>query len=198
MTARLYLDGCSFTYGTGLSQQSTLGHLFADSGGYQVTNNSRTAKSNLAIALDTYDNIANHDVIVIGWTFSARTYLKYHNRDLDFLPSNWIKHSFVSPISPMDDFRGIEKSYEDYYKQLYSLFDIDHYDKVSNMLISMTYQMALNLNKKIVFFSWEKRDVTIPLLYPHAPAQHRLTCGHLNASGTEYLYNTLQALLGEQ
>lgn len=196
MTSRLYLDGCSFAYGTGLSQQSTLGHLFADSGGYLVTNNSRPGKSNLAIALDTYDNISNHDVIVIGWTFSSRTYLKYHNRDIDFLPSNWIKH-FLS-IGPLDDSLRIEKSYEDYHKQLYSLFDIDHYNKVSDMLMSMTYQMALNLNKKIVFFSWEKRDVTIPLLYPHVPAQHKLTCGHLNASGTEYLYNTLQALLGEQ
>jgi hypothetical protein len=193
MTARLYLDGCSFTYGIGLSQQSTLGHLFANSGGYLVTNNSRPGKSNLAIALDAYDNIANHDVIVIGWTFSSRTYLKYHNRDIDFLPSRLTLESLDTV-----DSEEIEKSYQDLHKQLYSLFDIDHYNKTSDMLVSMTYQMALNLNKKIVFFSWDKRDVTIPLLYPHVPARHRLPCGHLNESGTEYLYNTLQALSGEQ
>jgi hypothetical protein len=193
MTARLYLDGCSFTYGTGLSQQSTLGHLFTGSGGYMVTNKSRPGKSNLAMALDTYDNISNHDVIVVGWTFGSRTYLKYHNRDIDFLPSKPILES-VDMVGSNE----IEKSYQELHKQLYSLFDIGHYNKISDMLMSMTYQMALNLNKKIVFFSWDKRDVTIPLLYPHVPVQHRLTCGHLNVSGTEYLYDTLQALLGEQ
>jgi hypothetical protein len=73
----LYFNGCSFTYGTGLSPESTLGRLLGDQGGYNVTNNSRPGKSNLAIALDTYDNVSKHDVIVIGWTFSSRTYLKY-------------------------------------------------------------------------------------------------------------------------
>jgi hypothetical protein len=193
MTAKLYLDGCSFTYGTGLSQQSTLGHLFADNGGYLVTNKSRPGKSNLAMALDTYDNIFNHDVIVVGWTFGSRTYLKYHNRDIDFLPSRPILES-----ADMFDSHTIEKSYQELHKQLYSLFDIDHYNKISDMLMSLTYQMALTLNKKIVFFSWDKRDVAIPLLYPHVPAQNRLPCGHLNIAGTEYLYNTLQVLLGEQ
>jgi len=193
MTARLYLDGCSFTYGTGLSQQSTLGHLFTGSGGYMVTNKSRPGKSNLAMALDTYDNISNHDVIVVGWTFGSRTYLKYHNRDIDFLPSKPILES-VDMVGSNE----IEKSYQELHKQLYSLFDIDHYNKISDMLMSMTYQMALTLNKKVVFFSWDNRDVAIPLLYPHVPAQHRLPCGHLSTSGTEYLYNTLQVLLGGQ
>ena len=85
MRARLYLDGCSFTYGTGLSAESTLAHLLANQGGYNVRNNSRPGKSNLSIALDAYDNIHNHDIIIIGWTFSSRTYLKYNNIDIDLL-----------------------------------------------------------------------------------------------------------------
>ena len=193
MTQRLYLDGCSYTYGLNLPRELTMEHLFVNRGGYVVTNNSRPGKSNLAIALDTYDNISDYDVIVVGWTFSSRTYLKYHNRDIDFLPTRLQLESL--------DILGsseIEQTYQDLHKQLYSLFDVDHYNKISDMLMSMTYQMALNLNKKILFFSWEKRNVTIPLLYPHIPTQHRLPCGHLNAFGTEHLYNRFQVLLGEQ
>lgn len=192
MTASLYLDGCSFTYGAGLSSELTLGHLFANRGGYNVTNNSRPGKSNLAIALDTYNNISKHDVIVIGWSFSSRTYLKYNNIDIDLLPTKWqikLPESIDSQI--------IEESYQDLHKQLYSFFDVDHYNNISDMLLSMTYQMALILNKKVLFFSWDKRNVKIPLYYPHIILKDRLPCGHLNKIGTERLYNKLQVLLGE-
>ena len=189
MPARLYLDGCSFTHGTGLPSDSTLAHLLVNLGRYNVTNNSRPGKSNLAIALDAYDNISNHDIIVIGWTFSSRTYLKYNNIDIDLLPSRF-------QLESMDllDSQMIEQSYQELHKQLYSLFDINHYNKISDMLVSMTYQMALNLNKKIIFFSWDKRNVTIPLFYPHVPAEYKLPCGHLNAHGMKNLYNKIQIL----
>jgi len=192
MTASLYLDGCSLTYGLGLSPESTLGHLFVDQGGYDVTNNSRPGKSNLAIALDTYSNVSKHDIIVIGWTFSSRTYLKYNNIDIDLLPNR-----LQIELLDLLDSQTIEESYQGLHKQLYSLFDIDHYNKISDMLISMTYQMALALNKKVVFFSWDKRNITIPLYYPHVGPQDRLPCGHLNTTGMERLYNKLQVLLSE-
>lgn len=192
MTVSLYLDGCSFTYGTGLSSEFTLGHLFANQGGYNVTNNSRPGKSNLAIALDTYDNISKHDVIVIGWSFSSRTYLKYNNMDIDLLPTKWqikLPESIDSQI--------IEESYQDLHKQIYSFFDVDHYNNISDMLLYMTYQMAVILNKKVVFFSWDKRNVKIPLYYPHIILRDRLPCGHLNKTGTKRLYEKLQVLLSE-
>ena len=52
MSKRLYLDGCSYTYGLGLDSTHTLGYLFQYQGEYVVTNKSRPGKSNLAIAID--------------------------------------------------------------------------------------------------------------------------------------------------
>lgn len=56
MVKRLYLDGCSLTYGQGLARQHSLGALFENVGGYSVCDNSRPGKSNIAMVLDTYQN----------------------------------------------------------------------------------------------------------------------------------------------
>ena len=80
----LYLDGCSLVYGDGLPREQSLGNLFKDLGGYNVTDCSRSGKSNIAIALDAYQSFKDYDVIILGFTFSSRFHLKYNNQNLDF------------------------------------------------------------------------------------------------------------------
>lgn len=191
MVKTLYLDDCSFTYGSNLKPQETLNHLFVESG-YDVTNCSRPGKSNLAIALDTFNKAQDHDVIVIGWTFSSRFYLKYLDLHIDLLPSR-----LQIELPTAVDSNCIETSYMHLQKHFYSLHDTDYFNNLSDMLISQTYYQLHALGKKIVFFSWEKRKVE-NIYYPHVQANHRLKCGHLNADGTTHLCNTLQGLINEQ
>ena len=84
MVKKLYLDGCSLTYGQGLDRSDSLGKLFNAPGGYQVLDNSRPGKSNMSIVFDTYQNFRDYDTFVLGFTYSARFGLKYNDQNLDF------------------------------------------------------------------------------------------------------------------
>ena len=86
MVKRLYLDGCSLTYGQGIDRQDSLGALFHTRGEYQVLDQSRPGKSNIAIAFDTYQNFRDYDTFVLGFTYSSRFGFKYHDRNIDFFP----------------------------------------------------------------------------------------------------------------
>jgi hypothetical protein len=191
MVKSLYLDGCSFTYGLNLHRTETLEHLFIESG-YNVTNLSRSGKSNLAIAIDAFNNAISHDIIVIGWTFASRFYLKYLDQHIDLLPTR----SQIE-VQEQIDSDAIESSYSGLHKHFYSLHDTDYFSNLSDMLIAQTYCQLAAQGKKIVFFSWEKRKFET-MYYPHVQPDHRLPCGHLNADGTTRLYNTLQSLIDEQ
>ena len=111
MSKRLYLDGCSFTFGLGLDSKHTLGYLFQHHGDYVVTNKSRVGKSNLAITMDAYNNFQNHDTIILGFTYASRFYLKSHNHDIDFLASR-------KEIDIVDENNGeqIEIAYKEFHK----------------------------------------------------------------------------------
>ena len=191
MVKPLYLDGCSFTYGLNLHHTETLKHLFIESG-YDVINLSRPGKSNLAIGIDAFNNAMSHDIVVIGWTFASRFYLKYLDQHIDLLPTR-PQLEILSQI----DADAIESSYSELHKHFYSFHDTDYFNNLSDMLITQTYCQLAAQGKKIVFFSWEKRKFE-NMYYPHVQADHRLSCGHLNANGTTRLYNTLQGLIDEQ
>lgn len=187
MQKKLLLDGCSFTYGLGLDREATLEHHFIECG-YEVLNLSRPGKSNHAIALDVYQHFNQFDVVVVGWTFSSRWHLQYHNSDIDLLAS---RQQLELPYTI--DSGQIEQSYTELHRALYSLFDIQHWNRVSDMLIDSTY--ALLQQKQTLFFSWETRDTQCSVYYPHVASNHRLPCGHLNANGTTNLFNNLMALI---
>lgn len=189
MEKKLLLDGCSYTYGFGLKKEETLEQHFIENG-YQVLNLSRPGKSNHAIALDVYNHMDDVDVVVVGWTYSSRWHLKYHNNDIDLLATRMqieLPHTI--------DSGAIEQSYQELHRSLYSFFDSKHWDKTSNMLIDTTH--ALLQQKTTVFFSWESRDTKCSLYYPHIPASLRLSDGHLNADGTTQLFNNLTAKLNQ-
>jgi len=189
MQKRILLDGCSFTYGLGLDREQTLEHHFIESG-YDVINLSRPGKSNQAIALDIYHNTDDYDIVVAGWTFSTRWYLRYHSLDIDLLSSR----EHIEIPNTLDS-RLIEESYQDLHHSLYSLFDLSHWDQCSNMLIDTTAAIIAQRQKNYVFFSWETRNTKCPLYYPHVPKSHRLLDGHLNADGTTHLFNHLTQLI---
>lgn len=191
MQKRLLLDGCSFTYGLNLLREETLEQHFIESG-YEVVNLSRPGNSNLAISLDLYNNMDTCDLLIVGWTFSSRWHLKYHEHNIDLLASKEhleLPHTLDSML--------IEKSYQDLHRSLYSLFDATHWGRQSDMLIDNTAALAAQRGKQAVFFSWEPRKVAHNMYYPHVISSHRLACGHLNANGTTNLYNNLTHLIAQ-
>lgn len=189
MQKRLLLDGCSFTYGLGLQFNETIEHLFLECG-YDILNLSRPGKSNHAIALDVYNNARDFDIIVVGWTYSSRWHLQYHKQNIDLLPTR-----LQVELPYTLDSNVIEQSYQELHRSLYSLFDSDYWSRVSDMLIDNAASHLVQQGKKIVFFSWESRNTICPMYLPHIRAAYRLPDGHLNATGTKYLFDNLTALI---
>jgi hypothetical protein len=189
MNKKVLLDGCSFTYGLNLERTETLEHHFIENG-YEILNLSRPGKSNTAIALDVYNQLDSCDLLVVGWTFSSRWYLKYQDLDIDLLATREnieLPHDLNSGL--------IEQSYQDLHKSLYSMFDISYWNQLSDMTIDTISAFAQQQNKKFVFFSWEHRNTKSQLYYPHVLRTHRLPCGHLNADATCDLFNKLNFLI---
>jgi hypothetical protein len=194
MTKKLYLDGCSYTEGRGLETEYTLAALFSNEGNYDVINNSRSGKSNLAIALDTYKHSKNADVVVLGFTFASRFYIKYQQHNLDFAaPREKI-------LIRDDDLNAdqLEHSYAEFHKCYYALGEDSYFNSVSDLLIDSLCSHILQQGKQLICFSWETRNISNKILYPHIAPSLRLPDGHLNIKGTRYLYNVLQKEIGGQ
>ena len=189
--SKLYLDGCSFTFGLGLESHDTLAGRWDSE--YEVINKTRPGKSNLAIALDAFENIQNCDIVVIGWTFSSRSYLKYQDYDIDLLPSRTVVElPFEKDTKIMSDI------YTDLHRNFYALHDTAFAGHYSDFLVSSIKYMCEKYQKKSVFFSWERRATDFDIYYPTISPKMRLHDGHLNVNGTLHLYNNLQQLIYEQ
>jgi hypothetical protein len=188
---KLYLDGCSFTYGLGLQQSETLAALWQNE--YEVVNKARPGKSNLAIALDTYQNFQECDVIVLGWTYSSRSYLKYGNYDIDLLPFRT-----VTELPFEKDTKILSDIYTDFHKLFYAIHDTKFAGLYSDFLVSSLKSMCEKYNKISVFFSWERRAVDANMYYPVIHPRMRLSDGHLNSHGMQHLFNNIQQMIYEQ
>lgn len=185
----LYIDGCSFIYGTGLPRNKILSSLLADAG-YNLVDNSREGKSNLAIAMDLQANINDFEYYLIGWTFSCRTYINYNDINLDLFPGRTHVPSYSN--SKLDDV------HKELIKLHYSVYDASFHNAMSDMLINSSYSQLRMNSKKICFLSWERRDINCPIIYPVILPEERLPDGHLNAKGTNELYQSVQIKLGEE
>lgn len=190
MVTKLYLDGCSFTYGQGLPRKHSLGNLFSDIGGYDVINKSRNGKSNISIALDTYRHVNKCDVFVLGFTYSTRFGLEYRSKNLDFFTGFQGKTIFNDS--------KLENEFLNIYKFFYLTFDSPYCDQLSDMLIDYTIAFLKSKGKKVFAFSWEQRNTNIELDYPFYSTSDRLDDGHLNINGTKKLFNHIQNKLGAE
>lgn len=186
---KLYLDGCSLTYGQGLERPQSLGALFANLGEYEVLDNSRPAKSNMAIAFDTYQHRFHADVFVLGFTYSGRFGIKYRDQNLNFFPG-FRTDSF--DLEPM----ALDQAHLEIQKYFFAVFDQDYYSKLSDMLVDCTVSMLHN-DKKVLAFSWENRNTDCDVVYPFVPPSERLPDGHLDATGVRRLYDYLQQMLDD-
>ncbi len=194
MVKRLYLDGCSLTYGQGLLREHSLGALFRDRGGYTVTDLSRPGKSNMAMAVDTYNNWQHHDVFVLGFTFSNRFGLKYQDHDLDFYPGYQGQDlDFGNDINGQE----LSESFKKNYRYFYTVFGYPYCDDLSDMLIDGVTAFLNQQQRKVIAYTWEPRQTQHSLLVPFIGPEHRLPDLHLNQQGMQYLYDLIQNQLDE-
>lgn len=190
MTKRLYVDGCSLTYGQGLDRIDSLGSLFHTKGNYDVIDKSRPGKSNIAIVFDTYNNYKNFDSCVLGFTYADRFGIQYQGEDLDFFPGF---HGAGSNLS----IDSLDVAHTEMYKYFYSVYGPPYSDNLSDMLIDTLISFLISKNKKVVGFSWQHRNTDCQLAYPFIAPSQRLSDGHLNKDGTITLFNILQSILNE-
>ena len=195
MVKRLYLDGCSLTYGHGLPRDESLGRLFEVKGFYDVKDMSRPGKSNLLMAIDTYKNFQDYDTFVIGFTYSARFGIKYQGQDLDFYSGF---HGQGIEIDQTNiNAQSISDAYLEVYKYFFTIFEPPYCDDLSDMLIDGLITFLKSQNKKVIAYSWEQRNTKTGLAYPYIAPKFRLPSGHLNRHGMQYLYDFLQNLINE-
>lgn len=182
---KLYIDGCSLTYGQGLPRDKSLGHLFKEIGGYQVKDNSRSGKSNILMSVDTYENYKDYDVFVLGFTFAERFGIKYHNNNLVFFPGF---HNCGLDI----DHHDLDQAHIEASKYFYTIFGRPYCDNLSDMLVDGLISFLQSQSKTVIAFSWQQRSTNVALMYPYIGPKDRLLDGHLNEQGTMKLYNLLQ------
>jgi len=185
MIMRLYIDGCSLTYGQGLPRKQSLGNLFNEQGGYDVFDASRPGKSNTAICMDTHKNWKDYDLFVLGFTYSSRFYINYNNQNLDFFVG---KQHQQTGLEPQD----LDKATNEVYRYFYTVFGHPYCDQLSDTLIDGCISFLKTQRKKVLGFSWEQRQTVNQLMYPYIPPNERQIDGHLNQQGTLNLYNFLQ------
>ena len=189
---KILLDGCSMTWGLNLDPKDRLEHLLTTEAGHTVTNNSRPGKSNLAMSMDIYNSAEDHDLILVGWSYTSRFYLKYKNYDIDFMPT-------VSVLDlPIERDSGLlNDAYNNFHKYFYTMFENKFASNFSDMLVNQTYTWCKYQGKKCVFFSWDHRISDFDIYYPYIPPHHKLPCGHLNQAGTRQLFTNLKELINE-
>jgi hypothetical protein len=183
---RWYVDGCSYTAGHGLNPAYSLASIISRELKVSVVDNSRTGKSNYAMALDLYSANTNFDYYVIGWTYHSRFEFQMDNVKVDSTATRdniFIDH----PAGEM-----LENEYKELQPRFFKYASRLH--RLSDYLVDSSSAMLSNMNKKFCYFSWERRIVKTDILYPKFEKEFRQndtpnwkTTGHLTADGMEKL-----------
>lgn len=186
---RLYLDGCSLTYGDGLSRTQNLGYLFSTIGGYEVLDKSLPGKSNMGIAFDAYQHRDEFDIFVLGFTFSERFGIKRKGQDLKFFPGSRIDGFGLEPAN-------LDIAHMEVQKYFFTVFEEPFSSELSDMLVDTIISHLLCKGRKVLPFTWQARKTDAVLHHFYFGPKDRLPDGHLTAISTKKLFDNLQNILG--
>jgi hypothetical protein len=187
--SKLYIDGCSLTYGQGLPRELSAGaQLNCD------LDLSRPGKSNTAMVIDLYKNINKFDTYIIGLTYPSR-YTFYNNREPFDLQPNKNNLDRLDG-HPMGEF--IESTYPQFYKVLWSITNDQEMKVLSDFYLNAIISLLKEQNKKYVIYSWARLNCNDPdYFFLEIPrnTQYRLPDGHLNEVGMNVLVNSVKEKL---
>ena len=189
---RVYVDGCSLTYGQGLPREYSLAQLFKSQGLYpDVRDKSRPGKSNIGIFYDTLENKNNFDMYILGFTFDNRTHLKFRDQDIDFHLSRNFAFDYQGEWDSIleDEFVELNRAY-------YNLYDSNYYRKLNDFLVDSLVTKLRSLNKIVIPFSWQPRSTDFDIFYPLYGKEYWISESdhHLNKQGMMHLYHAIHHL----
>jgi len=99
---KLYVNGCSFTYGNVLPENETWPVLLAEELKLELHNNSKNGQSMHSICYNTFMHLASFDpketLVVIGLTWPTRHMVQTHNITLNVTPNNTAHLKFEDKI----------------------------------------------------------------------------------------------------
>jgi hypothetical protein len=173
--SKIYVDGCSFTYGEGLDRKFSLGNLLS-----AEIDMSYPGKSNAGIVYDVYQNLKLADIFVIGLTFSCRTTLWDSNKPLGVNPNK----TSIDQLS-INNGAELETDYTNFHKVFYTLYNDNYMNRLSDFYADGLISLLNEQQKTVVIFSWERRNSIHKIMYPHI--NNRLPDGHLTEAGMEKL-----------
>jgi len=182
---KIYVDGCSYVYGQGLDRSSSLGALLG-----ATTDNSRPAKSNIAISEDLYHAVKlDYDWYIVGYTFSNRYSFSLDRKPIDIYSSN---DEYVL------EFEQDEIQLKQLHRLYYYFSDVSKLDQRSDYLVDSSIALLEQQNKKFVMFSWEPRTIinSEKIFYPRQLISNDYcqsqTNRHLTESGMQLLANIIR------
>jgi len=165
--SKIYVDGCSFTYGQGLDRKFSLASLLnAD------IDKSMPGKSNQLIIHDIYKNLEDYDTFVVGLTYSNRITLWNDDKPFGVFPN--IKDCPVL---------GLEEMFSTFVKVYYMLSNNSYANTLSDFYADSLIDLFKNNNKKFIIFSMEKRRNKHGQLIMYPSIGERLPDGHYNEQG---------------
>jgi hypothetical protein len=174
---KIYVDGCSYTYGLNLDREFSLARLINAN-----EDRSRPAKSNIAMTQDLYRALdSDFDVFVIGFTFSSRFLFDYNGAPIDMHPNDSGIHFEGSKTGHTD-----EQEYKELHKLFYKYSATNVFDSRSDYIVDSTIALLEQQQKQYVIFSWENRNIInkdkifyprrlIPRKYNQSPTNWHLT-----------------------
>jgi len=189
--SKIYVDGCSLTYGQGLDRKYSVGSLLnAD------IDKSRPGKSNSAMITEIYPDIDFYDVFVIGFTFSSRYTFYNDNMPIEIHPGKDCSDRLIG--HPIGEF--IEKTYPQFFKVLWSLTNEEKLTTLTNFYINSLISLLKEKNKKYVIYSWDNATCSDQCFFiPNIPKNldHRISTSdaHLNKKGMIELVDQIKEKL---
>lgn len=193
MVTKVYLNGCSLVWGTGLDHEQKLEHLLrSNHSNITVDNFSYPGKSNHLICKDIYDNFENYDAFIIGFTWSSRFSVGHVNGGIMSMGPNFVAGSETLNINRDHVSTAYEEALEDFRVNFYKIYDDSYWKSYSDMLVDSTITLLEKYNKKVLAFTWEERKTKLCKLSRIGQIDYlRQKDGHLNAEGTRTLYNNI-------
>ncbi len=182
--SKIYVDGCSFTYGEGLSREYSLANLISAD-----IDMSSPGKSNNNIIHDTYQHINEADIFVLGFTFADRTTLWDNNRPLGVNPSKME----LENLSNQTNAALLEEKYKDFHKIFYTLYSERYQNTLSDFFIDGMIEILKSKQKKVIVYSMEKRNCYSKILYPDI--SNTQPDGHYNETGMRLLASVIKERL---
>ena len=182
--SKIYVDGCSFTYGEGLSREYSLANLISAD-----IDMSLPGKSNNNIIYDTYRHINDADIFVLGFTFADRTTLWNNDRPVGVNPSKLQ----IEKLSDQPGSSLLEEKYKDFHTIFYMLYNQRYQDTLSDFFIDGIIELLKSKQKKVIVYSIEKRNCVNEIFYPYI--MNKQSDGHYNEIGMQLLAKSIKKRL---